>query len=173
MGKPCVLLSMFILGFICSCENEPYEGLIFIQDTPEIDFDIPDDFENSFYSKLNDEEFMVQNIYTVLSNDTDNGSFIAITGSQNNYHSIIVYMPSDIATGTFYYNAETIIDNPNLNVTYSNLADLLESGTGDGLLTISEHDTVNRYIKGSFNCVVYSGNNSIQTITDGRFEVIY
>jgi|GEM_PF-3786670 len=85
--------------------------------------DSPADVENAFFVPLNNEEFNVQNIYTVNTTDNDDNNFIAITGSENNYHSIIVHLPSNIAAGTCFYSPQTIVNVPNLNITYSNLAD--------------------------------------------------
>ncbi len=166
------LLLLTVLAIVCSCGNEPYDGELFIVESDD-NPDIIDDFKNSFYAKLNGQEFIVHQIYTTLSTDPIDSNFIAITGSENNYHSIILYLPSDITVGTYYYNPQTIITVPNLNVTYSNLANLLESGIGEGYIVILEHDIANQHIKGRFECVVNSENGSIQHITEGNFDVVY
>lgn len=132
MTKRKIIVSIVVFFvFIWSCENEPYEGELFFPDSNE-NPTIPDDFENAFYAKLNGQEFLDQNIYTTVSVVPGDHDFIAITWSENNYHSIILYLPSDISVGTYYYDPETIVTIPNLNVTYSNLADLLQSGIGNG-----------------------------------------
>ncbi len=173
MKKSKVIISfLFLFVGICSCDNEPYEGELFFPESNDIPV-IPDDFENDFYAELNGEEFMDQNIYITVSEGSGYNDFIAITGSENNYHSIILYLPSNISSGTYYYNTQTIVDVPNLNVTYSNLANLLESGIGDGSITITEHNLTNQRISGNFECVVNSDNGSIQTITAGSFDVVY
>lgn len=168
-----IIVSIFVFCMLFgSCDNEPYEGGLFFPETNE-DTNIPEDFENAFYAKLNGQEFMDQNIYTIVTEGPGENDFIAITGSENNYHSIIVYLPSNIAVGTYFYSPETIVAVPNLNVTYSNLADLLQSGIGDGSVTIIEHNVTDQYIKGTFECVVNAQNGTIQSITEGSFEIVY
>ena len=173
MNKRTIIVSiLFLFVFALSCDNEPYEGELFFPVSNE-NPTIPDDFENAFYAQLNGNEFLDQNIYTIVSEGPGDHDFIAITGSENYYHSIILYLPSNISVGTYNYAPETIITVPNLNVTYSNLADLNQSGIGDGSITITEHNLSNHYIKGSFECVVNGQNGSIHYITDGSFEIVY
>lgn len=173
MKKRILIVSILVLCvFIWSCDNEPYEGELFFPVSNE-NPTIPEDFENAFYAKLNGLEFLDQNIYTTVSEGPGDHEFIAITGSENNYHSIILYLPSNISVGTYYYDTETIVTVPNLNVTYSNLADLNQSGIGVGSVSIIEHDLANHYIKGNFECVVNAQNGSIHYITEGSFEIVY
>ena len=170
------LLMLCLCFSFLSCDNEPYEGefpTIDSVDTNFDDLDIPEDFENYFYAKLDGEEFVDQIIYTVVSTDINDSNFLAITGSINNYHSIIIYLPLEITAGTYDYDLESILTIPNLNVTYSNFDNLLESGIGDGSLTVESHDHLNRYIKGNFECVVNSENGTTHTIEDGDFEIVY
>ena len=158
------------------CENEPYDGPLnveMIDDGPDDNPDIPDDFENSFAATLNGQAFIVNNIYILNSTDAQNNNFIAITGAENNYHSIILYLPTDIAVGTYTYSPETIVAVPNLNVTYSNLADLQQSGIGNGHIIITEHNTAAHRINGTFACTVNAQNGNTQHITQGSFDVIY
>ncbi len=157
---------------INSCENEPYEGNIYVPEETDNTY-IPEDFENSFFAKLNGTDFNVHQIYTTYSVEQDDDNFIAITGSENNYHAIIIYVPANISVGTYQYDTQTVVTVPNLNITYSNLSNLLESGIGNGTLTIDVHDIDNHYIKGNFECVVTSENGSINDITEGTFEVVY
>ena len=175
MKRALVLVTILTFCMSLSCDNEPYEGPFPQSDLPGFDNSstIPDDFENIFFAKLNGLDFNVQNIYTINSIDIDENDFIAITGSENNYHSIILYLPSDISIGTYYCSPQTILPVPNLNVTYSNLADLVQSGIGDGQIIIESHDIAEHYIKGNFQCDVNSQNGNVQYITEGRFEVIY
>lgn len=173
MKKHVILVSFLSVFLIfCSCENEPYEGPLNFPESNE-DNEIPDDFQNTFSAKLNGEEFVDNQIYTLLSVDSQDNDFLAITGSENNYHSIILYLPYEIDAGTYYFDPETIVNVPNLNVTYSNLADLLTSGIGNGSITIDEHDILNRYIKGTFECAVNSDDGTVQYITEGRFDIVY
>lgn len=164
------ILSLMILMF--SCDNEPYEGEIPLAES-DIDPVIPEDFQNVFVADLNGQTFDVGNIYTTYSEDLDAGDFIAITGSESFYHSIILYLPSDITAGTYNFDSQSVLNNPNLNITYSNLQNLLESGIGDGVITIQEHNVTNHYMKGHFECTISSQNGTINEITEGRFEVVY
>ncbi len=163
---------MVTLAIISSCDNEPFDGDLFVPTLNE-NPDIPEDFQNTFSAKLNGTEFSVHQIYTTQYDGPDDSDFIAITGSQNNYHSIILYLPSDILAGTYYYSPESIVSIPNLNVTYSNLADLMQSGIGDGHITIEDHDILNHHIRGSFGCEVNSQSGFLHYITEGYFNVIY
>lgn len=173
MKRSKIIASLLLLFLgIWSCDNEPYEGELYFPETNDIPT-IPIDFENTFYAELNGEEFKDQNIYSIVSEGPEDSDFIAITGSENNYHSIILYLPLNIAVGTYYYSPETIVNIPNLNVTYSNLADLLLSGIGNGSITITEHNQNNQRISGNFECHVNSSDGSIQYITAGRFDVLY
>lgn len=164
------ILSLMI--FVISCDNEPYEGEIYLAES-DVDPLIPEDFQNVFAAELNGQAFNVGNIYTTYSEDLDAGDFIAITGSESFYHSIILYLPSDISSGTYTFDSQSVLTNPNLNITYSNLQNLLESGIGDGVMTIEVHDLDNHYIKGNFECTINSQNGEIIEITEGRFEVVY
>lgn len=173
MKKVSVFISFFVaLVLVSSCANEPFEGDLFIPASNE-NPDILENFQNTFSAKLNGSEFSVHQIYTMQSDGPDDSDFIAITGSQNNYHSIILYLPSGILTGNYYYSPESIVSIPNLNVTYSNLADLMQSGIGDGHITIEDHDILNRQILGSFACEVNAQSGSLHYITEGYFNVIY
>ena len=164
------ILSLKILMF--SCDNEPYEGEIYMAES-DMDPVIPEDFQNVFTAELNGQAFNVGNIYTTYSEDIDAGNFIAITGSESFYHSIILYLPSDISSGTYTFDSQSVLTNPNLNITYSNLQNLLESGIGDGVMTTEVHDVDNHYIKGDFECAINSQNSEISEITEGCFEVVY
>ncbi|MEZ4802736.1 MAG: hypothetical protein R2797_08170 [Gelidibacter sp.] len=172
MKKIALLSFLSILTLFLSCDNEPYEGGIYVPDANENN-DIPDDFQNSFSAKLNGVDFIDEQIYTTISEGQGNSDFIAITGTRDTYLSIIIYIPSDISVGNYYYDLDTILDEPNLNVTYSNLDNLLESGTGEGSITIVEHTVSNHHIKGTFECVVNSQNGSVNRITEGHFNVVY
>lgn len=172
MNKMPFFLVLFVMLVGYSCDNEPYDGPLTSQQIIE-NPEIPDDFENSFFARLNNTQFTVNDIYLTVSEGVDGNNFIAITGAENNYHSIIVYLPSNITVGTYQYSPQTIVTAPNLNITYSNLANLLQSGIGNGSISITEHNLENNRIKGTFECIVNSENGSVQYITDGSFEIIY
>lgn len=173
MKKVAHLILFFSVSiFIGSCDNEPYEGDLYFPESNE-NPNIPEDFQNTFHAQLNGQDFNEQHIYTIYTEGEATSDFIAITGSENNYHSIIVYLPSTISPGIYYFDPQSVISVPNLNITYSNLQNLLESGIGDGVIYIDEHDILSHYIKGRFECVVNSQNGSIQNITEGSFEVVY
>ncbi|MEO6348449.1 MAG: hypothetical protein ABIO60_11135 [Aquaticitalea sp.] len=134
---------------------------------------IPEDFKNMFNAQLEGQVFVVQHIYTTKSLDANNANFMAITASKTDYQSIIIYLPFDIVIGTYLYCSSSVLTIPNLNITYSNLEDVLESGIGNGEITITERNIFTHHIKGTFQCVVNSQNGSIHLISYGSFDVVY
>ncbi|KGO91903.1 DUF6252 family protein [Flavobacterium subsaxonicum] len=120
---------------------------------------------NSFFAKLDGADFIPTNITGYVAMDR-----ISLVGRRGPVENIGITVPSNITNGTYEismfgnYVGIYILDSSTTGT----------FGANSGTLTITEHDTANNRIKGtfSFTATMFTSNDTHQ-ITAGTFDVGY
>lgn len=119
---------------------------------------------NIFTAKLDGQNF----VGTTIS-ATSFGGNINLGARRGAVESIALFFPSTITQGTYTLSAlNTYVAMYMANETPSGMF-----GASGGTLIISEHDTVNRKIKGTFNFTGGYMTTETHEISDGHFDVTY
>lgn len=137
-----------VLVMFTSCENEPLEGTFFT-----------DTSQNGFTATIDGSEY-VEDVIVAVSN----GISIVITASTSDgQRAITLGFPESHVPGDY-----SITDTGDTQATYMPSGPTSVEIATAGTLTIQEHNTTTRYIKGIFNFTTPS-----HSITAGTFMVNY
>lgn len=163
--KHSLIFIFFISAFSISCSSN--------------DDNAPNQSKNSFFCKVDGIDFtpqFVDGFNTAISNTivlsaNSNKSATETTGVQ-------IFVPNNIPVGTYTLD---IVHDPNADYyTFANYYtpndEAENSGfSASGVLKISEHNTENKTIKGSFNFVTKPtpATSAVYKITEGSFSISY
>jgi hypothetical protein len=128
--------------------------------------------DNTFFANVDGNEFVEAQIYGEEATQNGN-STISISASKNNGEIIGLSFDTNITTGI--YNFQGLTGSTNIGRYIG--ADPLHQYFADGEFTITNHDTSNNLIEGTFNFVAtpIPGLDApgMPNITDGEFSVSY
>jgi hypothetical protein len=141
--------------------NVPYEN------------EFPPNEDNSFYAKVDGEEFVENSVNGALTTLSDYSS-IAITAVKNNLETIGITIPLSLSTPGTYTNFSAI-PVQDVIVGQYNLSSTEFYSSQSGSITITLHDTDANRIEGTFNFVAvpYPSGGTGYEITEGSFGVTY
>lgn len=131
--------------------------------------ELPNNSENSFFAKVDGEEFVDDTIQATEASIPGLSS-IGIVARKNNGETMSITLDSDISAGNYNFSTFSIP-----SAQYNLSSTLVNSG--DGTLTISQHNISEKFIVGTFAFTTNPapGSTGTQTydITEGSFSVSY
>ncbi len=119
---------------------------------------------DTFRAKVNGTTFAYDNLFSIVQS-----GFISISASKGLSETVGITVPSDAIAGSYLFSIFPYIGQYNPNSTTSLVAD----GAG---LTILEHNTTTKRIRGNFSFVAkppFGAAGGSATITEGYFSVKY
>lgn len=129
--------------------------------------DISTTNNNTFFAKVDGVEFE-ENLLEGTLTSLAGTEILTITATKNNLESIGFFLPADIATGTHTFSTFSQPSGQyNIGTTSSNVA--------DGTITISNHNTTDKIIEGTFEFTAapLTGGGQTYSITEGEFYIEY
>jgi len=165
-----VLLASFT--FI-SCDNEPLTGTFTDESGTGTDSTTGTGTGNStssFFAKIDGVEFTEDTVYVNMMN-LGGSTILTISAAKNNYQSIGLTFPSDIAAGTY-----TLSSFGDYRGQYNHSQTAMGFG-GAGTVTITTHNTSEKKMVGTFSFeateIVAQTNLGPFDISEGSFDITY
>ena len=168
-----VLLASFM--FI-SCDNEPLTGTFTDESGTGIEVGGTgtgtgnSTTTSSFFAKVDGVEFLEDTVYVNMMN-LGGSTILTISAAKNNYQSIGLTFPSDIAAGTY-----TLSSFGDYRAQYNYSQTAIGFG-GAGTVTITTHNTSEKKMVGTFSFIateiVDQTNLGPFNITEGSFDITY
>lgn len=161
------LLVLFASFAFISCDDEPLTGTF----TDEIGDGSSSSDNGGFYARVDGAEFVEEIVSSAAETSTTPGT-ISIIAVRNNTEFININFPLDITPGDYSFNSLG-----DISAQYT-LDQSVTGYLGEGVLTITSHDTVSGRVVGTFNYVANQlidvvGAPDSFNITDGAFDVTY
>lgn len=171
------LICLSIVFFIISCQQEVITPSVpnqeSTQNNEEDSVTNTNNTSNNFFAKVDGVIFQETLLYAAESFV----DVISITASENmTYPSINLNFPIDITVGSYTFSSSAGDYTGYLSFG-TNLNDIFPAEEGAGNLIITNHDTANRFVEGTFSFTAVPSDNTMTTptysITEGAFSVNY